>query len=74
MIPKDTTGVVEAIRQLQVARHSAVKARSAALCQLGELLTTAPAVVRETVTGERKTLEGQATDVCLSQRHSSAFD
>ena len=45
MIPKDTTGAVEAIRQLQVvARHSAVKARSAALCQLGELPTTAPAV------------------------------
>ena len=35
VIPKDTTGAVEAIRQLQVARHSAVKARSVALCQPG---------------------------------------
>lgn len=67
VIPKDTTGAVEAIRQLQVARHSAVKARSAALCQLGELLTTAPAAVRETVTRQRKTLEGQAT-VCARLR------
>jgi transposase len=67
VIPKDTTGAVEAIRQLQIARHSAVKARSAALCQLGELLTTAPASVRETVTGQRKTLEGQAT-VCARLR------
>jgi hypothetical protein len=50
VIPKDTTGAVEAIRQLQAARHSALKARSATLCQLGELLTTAPAVVSETVT------------------------
>jgi transposase len=69
--PKDTTGVVEAIRQLQVARHSAVKARSAALCQLGELLTTAPADVRETITSQRKTLEGQAT-VCARLRPDRA--
>jgi transposase len=31
VVPNDTTGAVEAIRQLQVARHSAVKARSAAV-------------------------------------------
>jgi hypothetical protein len=67
VVPKDTTGVVEAIRQLQVARHGAVKAHSAALCQLRELLTTAPAEVRETVTGQRRTLEGQAT-VCARLR------
>ena len=29
----DTTGIVEAIRQLSVTRNSAVKARAAALCQ-----------------------------------------
>lgn len=46
-VPKDTTGSVEAIRQLHVVRASAVKARTAALEQLGELLTTAPAELRE---------------------------
>lgn len=57
---KDTTGIVEAIRQLSVAREGAVKARSAALCQLGDLLVTAPAGLREQL-NSRKTLEGKAT-------------
>jgi transposase len=34
--PKQTTGIVEAIRQLRVARDSAVKSRSAAILQLGD--------------------------------------
>jgi transposase len=46
-LPKDTTGCVEAIRQLHLVRASAVKARTAALEQRGELLTTAPAELRE---------------------------
>lgn len=46
-LPKDTTGSVEAIRQLHRVRASAVKARTAALAQLGELLTTAPVPLRE---------------------------
>lgn len=46
-VPKHTTGSVEAIRQLHLVRASAVKARTAALEQLGELLTTAPAELRE---------------------------
>jgi transposase len=46
-LPKDSTGSVEAIRQLHVVRASAVKARTAALEQLGELLTTAPVELRE---------------------------
>jgi transposase len=58
VIPKDTTGVVESIRQLRVAREGALKARSAALCQLGDLLVTAPPELRESLT--RKTLKGQA--------------
>jgi transposase len=58
--PKDTSGVVEAIRQLTVAREGAVKARTAALCQLGDLLVTAPAAVREQL-AVRKSLEGKAT-------------
>ena len=41
-VPKDTTGAVEAIRLLRVARASAVKARTAAVNQLDELLVTAP--------------------------------
>lgn len=57
---KDTTGIVESIRQLAVARDSAVKARSAALCQLGDLITTAPAELRERL-AERSSLEGKAT-------------
>ena len=55
----DTTGIVEAIRQLSVARNSAVKARAAALCQLGDLLITAPAALREQL-DTRRTLEGTA--------------
>jgi transposase len=57
-VPKDTTGTVEAIRLLRTARASAVKARAAALTQLGELLVTAPAALREQGPGE--TLRGQA--------------
>ena len=63
---KDTTGIVEAIRQLSVARSSAVKARAAALCQLGDLLVTAPAALREQFDG-RRTLEGKAS-VCARLR------
>ena len=63
---KDTTGIVEAIRQLSVARNSAVKARVAALCQLGDLLVTAPAALREQLDG-RRTLEAKA-GVCARLR------
>ncbi|HTD76493.1 MAG TPA: transposase [Chloroflexota bacterium] len=59
-MPKDTTGSVEAIRQLRVVRTSVVKARTAALAQLGELITTAPAVVRERF-GPRASLHERAT-------------
>lgn len=45
--PKATTGVVETIRVLKTARDGAVKARTAALAQLRDLITTAPAVLRE---------------------------
>jgi transposase len=62
----NTTGIVEAIRQLSVARSSAVKARSAALCQLGDLLVTAPTALREQLE-VRRTLEGKAS-VCARLR------
>lgn len=58
-IPKDTTGIVEAIRQLLLARASAVHARAAAMHQLGELVVTAPAEVRQSLTA--KTLPGKAS-------------
>ena len=60
VVPKDTTGVVEAIRQLKVARDGALKARGGALVQLRDLIITAPAELRETLS-KRKTLRGRAT-------------
>ena len=63
---KDTTGIVEAIRHLTVARDGAIKARAAALCQLGDLVITAPAAVRVQL-AVRKTLERKAT-VCARLR------
>ena len=62
----DTTGSLEAIRQLSVARNSAVEARAAALCPLGDLLVTAPAALRHQLDG-RRTLEAKAV-VCARLR------
>src|SRR5438067_8314678 len=45
-VPKQTSGIVEAIRQLAVARSGALKARTAALQQLDDLLITAPEQLR----------------------------
>jgi transposase len=45
-LPKDTTGIVEAIRQLRLVRASAIKSRTAAVVQLRDLITTAPGAVR----------------------------
>lgn len=59
VIPKQTTGIVESIRQLRVARESAVKSRSAAVLQLGDLILTAPSELREQLAGP-KTLKGKA--------------
>ncbi len=58
-VPKDTSGVVEAIRQLKVAKEGALKARAAALVQLRDLIVTAPADLREALS-RRKTLRGRA--------------
>jgi transposase len=58
--PKQTTGIVDAIRQLRVARDSAVKSRSVAILQLGDLLLTAPSELHEQL-ARRKTLKGKAT-------------
>ncbi|MDQ1059844.1 transposase [Arthrobacter globiformis] len=56
---KDTTGAVEAIRNLHLVRGSAIKARSAACVQLRDVLLTAPDHLRTRLTA--KTLEGKAT-------------
>jgi transposase len=69
VVPKDTGGSIEAIRQLRVARDGAVKARSAALCQLGDLIVTAPAELRESL--RAKTLVGQAR-ICADLRSDSS--
>ena len=44
--PKARTGPIEAIRALQVARRSAMKARTQALAQLRSLVSTAPEELR----------------------------
>jgi transposase len=44
VVAKDTSGIVEAIRQLRVARDGAVKARTAALNALSGLIITAPRI------------------------------
>jgi transposase len=59
-IPKRTSGIVEAIRQLAVTRESAVKERRAALNQLENLIITAPDELRAELQ-QRKTLSGKAT-------------
>ena len=61
-VPKETGGLVESIRQLRTARAGAVKARAAALVQLRDLLTTAPSILRESITA--RSLPGK-----LSQCH-----
>jgi transposase len=66
---KDTGGIVESIRQLSVVRDGAVKAHTAALSQLGDLVVTSPAPLRETL-DRRKSLKGKAT-LCSRLRPSN---
>jgi len=69
-IPKHTGGIVESIRQLRVAREGAVKANTAALNQLYELVITAPDELRQQLAG-RKTSRGKAS-LCLRLRPDRA--
>src|SRR4051794_27238118 len=55
VVAKDTSGIVEAIRQLRVARDGAVKARSAAPNALGGLIVTAPEELRRQLTARKGT-------------------
>jgi transposase len=70
VIAKDTSGIVEAIRQLRVARDGAVKARSAALNALAGLIVTAPEELRQQLL-IRKTTRGRAT-LCARFRPDQA--
>jgi hypothetical protein len=65
-MPKQTSGIVEAIRQLSVARAGALKARTAALQQLDDLLITAPQQLRSELRRGR-TLRARAAR-CLQLR------
>jgi len=57
-VAKDTTGVIEAIRQIKVARDSAVKSRTIALQQIRDLLVTGPDHLRQELAG--RTLPAKA--------------
>jgi transposase len=48
-VPKSADGAAEMIRQIKIARDTAVKARSAALITLKTLLVNAPGALREAV-------------------------
>lgn len=49
--PKSHDGVVESIRALRVTRRGAIKARTAAINALRQTIITAPAALREQLTG-----------------------
>lgn len=63
--PKDTSGIVEAIRQIHLARASAVKARATALAQFGQMVTTAPDPVRDALTA--KSVKGKTNQAATFQ-------
>lgn len=61
--PKVTTGVIESIRMLLVARDSAVKARTTAISQLRDIVTTAPEEIHDVlieVTGKTRVRKAAA--------------
>jgi len=65
-VAKDRSGIVEAIRQLGVARSGALKARTAALQQLDDLVITAPEQLRSELRRGR-TMKARAA-LCLRLR------
>lgn len=68
-VPKQTDGIVESIRLLRAARHSAVKSRSAAIVQLRDIIITGPQELRDQLSS-RKTLRGKGA-VCARFRPSA---
>ena len=70
-VPKAANGPVEAIRMLQAARRSAVKARTQAANQIHNIAVTAPEPIRDRLAG----LRGRhIIEACAQMRPSAAAD
>ena len=78
-VPKTADGAAEMVRQIKVARDTAVKARSAAIITLKTLIVNAPADLREALEPltDRKLIErcarllpGAITDTTASTKHA----
>lgn len=64
-VPKQRDGQVEALRNLRVARHSAVSQRADCMRRIKTLIITAPQVVRERL---RELKDPQLLEVCAGLR------
>lgn len=64
-VAKDTDGIIEAIRQIKIARASAVKARAAAITQLKSLLITIDDDLRQKL---RDLSDAQLVTTCTAMR------
>jgi len=78
-VPKSADGEVEMLRTVKVAKDVAVKARSAALISLRQVLVNAPAELREQLEGMSKMVlirrcaalrPGRVTDVAAACKHA----
>ena len=78
-VPKTADGAAEMVRQIKIARDTAVKARSAAIITLKALIVNAPGELRETLEPltDRKLIDqcatltsGDIVDPAASARHS----
>jgi transposase len=71
-VAKDRSGVIESIRMLQTARNSAVKARTAALTQIGDLATTLDGDLRARLGSSNRQIA--ATALTLRPDHTRLHD
>lgn len=78
-IPKAADGTAEMIRQIKVARDTAVKARTSAIITLKQLVVNAPADLRESLDGltDKALIDrcagfrpGEITDTVASAKHA----
>ncbi len=78
-VPKSADGAAEMVRQIKVARDTAVKAKSAAIITLKTILVNAPSDVRETLhpLTDRKLIDrcapfltGSIDDTTASTKHA----
>ena len=70
-IPKTADGAAEMVRQIKVARDTAVKARSAAIITLKTLIANAPDALRETL---EPLTDRQLIDRCAALRPGDIID